>query len=493
MSDNSQSSFRHIMKGTAIFGGTQMMTILINIVKGKLVACLLGAYGMGISSHLMSTLMPIQQFFTFGLTTSAIKTISSIEDEDRKASYIKTFRTLMLLLASMAAISTFALSYWLSILTFQTSEHQDWLALIAVAVFFFMLASGESTILQGYRRLRYLALSNTAAPLGGLFIAVPIYWIWKYEGIAPSIAILGFISWCSSRFFTKKLNIKPSRQSWSTTLKQGKGMLLLGATIMTTTVIGSVATYLTNTFIGYWGTESDIGFYQAANAITLQCTAMVFAAMGTDYFPHLSSIIKNKRKSQTLVNQEGEIVLLIIVPISLILITIAPLIIRLLLTSEFDTVIFLLRAMAVCVIARATCFPLDYICIAKGDNAYFFFMEGLWTNIKTIALLAVGYYLNGLDGMGIALLIGAAIDISVSMFFNRWRYDIGYSRSFFSLGIPLAFSSILCFASSFISSDLIAYLSMVAITIATSTYCFFQIDKRINLRNLLRQKFYAKS
>lgn len=487
---SSQSSYRHIMKGTAIFGGTQLLSIVINVVKGKLVAHLLGAYGMGISSHLMSGVTPIQQFFTFGLNTSAVKTLSGMDDEQQRASYVKSFRRLLTTLALMAGLSTLVCAQWLSLLTFRTTDHWTWFAQVAVAVVFLMLASGETTILQGYRQLRALALSNIAPPLSGLCIAVPLYWRWGIEGIAPAIVALGLVSWGVARHFTYRLHLPHVEQTWRTTLQQSKGMFMLGATIMTSSVIGSLTIYLTNNFIGYYGSEADIGFYQAANTIILQSTALVFAAMGTDYFPHLASIVHNRPHAQRLVNQEGETVMLIIVPIVMVLITVAPLIIRLFLTAEFDTILFLLRALSLCAIGRAICFPLDYVCIAKGDNLFFFLMEGLWTNLKTLALFVVGYTLGGLNGIGHALLVGAVIDISVSILFNRWRYGIGYTTPFLTLSLPLALTAIGCFAASFIPSVAVAYSLMAVLTLGAGLYCLYQIDCRIHLRNLIDQKFH---
>ena len=494
MSTSAQlSSYRHIAKSTAIFGGTQLVTMAVNILKGKLSAVLLGGYGMGISSHLSSTLTPIQGFFTFGLTTSAVQTLSSISEEEQRSSYVKCFRRLILLLASMAMLSTLSCAWWLSRVTFQSASHWHWFVYLSVAIFFLMLASGEATILQGYRKLRSLAINNIVPPLTGLLIAVPLYWMLGVEGIAPSIALLGLTSWGASRYLTHRLAIHPVQQSWRDTFRQGKGMLTLGATIMTTTVIGSLSTYLTNTFIGYSGTEADIGFYQAANTITLQCTAMVFTAMGTDYFPHLSSIAHNHSQARKLVNQEGEIVMLTIIPLVTLLITLSPLLIRILLTSEFDAIIFLLRCMSLCLIGRATCFPLDYLCIAKKDHIFFFCMEGLWTNVKTTALLMVGYHLGGLDGIGIALLLGAVIDISLSIALNLWRYGISYSSRYYLLGSLLSLAAIGCFAASFIPSSLVSYTLMALITAITLAVCLFQIDKRIHLRQLIKQKLHARS
>lgn len=486
------SSYRDIAKGTAIFGGTQLVSMLANIAKGKLSAIIIGAYGLGISAHLTSTFTPIQQIFTCGLNISGIQAISSIEDERERAEYVKCFRRLIQLLAAMATLSTAISAWWLSRLTFGTTEHWPWFVIIAVAVFFFMKASGETTILQGYRHIKSLATCNMTVPLSGLVIAIPMYWLWGVKGIAPSIAALALLSWAVAKHFTRRLNMEDVNQPWRETLKRGKKMLTLGASIMASTAAGSLSTYAINTSISSIGTETDVGFYQSSMSITLQCTAMVFAAMATDYFPHLSSIVDNRHKAKELITKEGEITMLIIAPIILMLITLSPLAVRVLLTKEFDAIIFLLRAMSVCLLARALCFPLDYICLAKGDNKFFLIVEGGWGNVKNVALVICGFMSGGINGIGIALLIGAAIDITVSIGLNQWKYKISYGTAYYKMASLLATAVFACFASSFIASDIVSYILMGTITITTSIFAYRQMDRRIDIKNLVKARIKRK-
>ena len=74
------SAFREIIKGTAIFGGTQMISMLAGLLRGKFLAIILGAHGMGISSLLSSAIQPVQQFFAMGLPSAAGSSIAHTED-----------------------------------------------------------------------------------------------------------------------------------------------------------------------------------------------------------------------------------------------------------------------------------------------------------------------------------------------------------------------------------------------------------------------------
>ena len=74
MSNNKE--FKEGLKATSLFGGVQIFTILISIVKSKVVAVLLGPMGMGVNGLLDSTTHMIGGLTGLGLGVSAVKDIS---------------------------------------------------------------------------------------------------------------------------------------------------------------------------------------------------------------------------------------------------------------------------------------------------------------------------------------------------------------------------------------------------------------------------------
>lgn len=52
-------------------------------------------------------------------------------------------------------------------------------------------------------------------------------------------------------------------------------MLLLGMTLMFAALLGTLANYILNTYIGRCGSLNEVGMYQAANSITNQYVGMV--------------------------------------------------------------------------------------------------------------------------------------------------------------------------------------------------------------------------
>ena len=82
---------------------------------------------------------------------------------------------------------------------------------------------------------------------------------------------------------------------------------------------------------------------------------------------------------------------------------------------------------------------------------------------------------------------------AVSILFNRWRYGIGYTSSYYRLAGFLTAALLGCFAASFVPSLPVAYTLMALISLATCAYAYQQIDQRINIRNLIQQKTHARN
>lgn len=422
------SAFREIIKGTAIFGGTQMISMLAGLLRGKFLAIILGAHGMGISSLLSSAIQPVQQFFAMGLPSAAVSSIAHTEDESEKRRRATALRRSTLLLAIAAAVFIILSSKLFSIVTFgKEQDYTLWFAALSAAIFLNMLAACENTILQSFRRLKCLALCNIATAVSGVLIGIPIICVMGVEGIVPSMIMTAVISWSFARWHTQKMRIS-TRQPWRETLSLSREMIMLGITMMVAALLGSLSIYAVNTFINNSGTTEHVAFYQTASIITVQCTTMVFTALATDYYPHLTQVIDDKLKTLRLINQQSQIVILITAPISALLMVCAPVVVRVLFTSEFDTIVPLVQMMSFAFLMRAYYFPLDYICLAKGDKAFFFCIEGIWTNAKMLLLFIGGYHFFGLTGLGYAAVINGLLDSIASTIMVRWRYGVAYSR-----------------------------------------------------------------
>ena len=83
---------RSIIKTTSLFGSVQVFQILINLIRGKLIAILLGSSGMGLNSLLVSSMTMMNNISGLGLNFSAVREISKTTETESRAKIIVIFR-----------------------------------------------------------------------------------------------------------------------------------------------------------------------------------------------------------------------------------------------------------------------------------------------------------------------------------------------------------------------------------------------------------------
>ena len=80
MKKENTGSYSHVLKYTGLFGGVQGLSILVGIVRNKLVAMILGPEGMGLISLFNSTINLLSNSTNLGISMSAVRNISEVYD-----------------------------------------------------------------------------------------------------------------------------------------------------------------------------------------------------------------------------------------------------------------------------------------------------------------------------------------------------------------------------------------------------------------------------
>ena len=173
------SSYSHILKYTALFGGVQGLNILVGIVRNKLVAMILGPSGMGLLSLFNSTTKLVSDSTNFGISMSAVKNISLAYDKGdtaRMAHEIKVIRSWSLVTAILGMLICILFSPLLDKWTFNWGNHTLHFICLSPVVGLSAITGGEAAILKGLRCLRSLAKVSLYNVILALLITIPIYY-----------------------------------------------------------------------------------------------------------------------------------------------------------------------------------------------------------------------------------------------------------------------------------------------------------------------------
>jgi O-antigen/teichoic acid export membrane protein len=483
-----QSSYRQIMKATSLFGGVQFFQIIIQIVRSKFIAMLLGPAGMGISGLLTATAGLIAALTNFGLGTSAVKDIAeanSITNKFRISTVVIVMRRLVWITGALGAIICLLLSPWLSKLTFGNSDYIISFVWISITLLFNQLCNGQLVLLQGMRKLQYLAKANLYGSVVGLIFTVPIYYKFGIHGIVPGIIVTSVVSLLFSWLFARKVKFEPIRVSKTRTIAESKNMMTMGFMISLSSLISLGASYLIRIFISRVGSVADVGLYNAGFAIINTYVGLIFTAMATDYYPRLSSVSQSNLLCKETVNQQAEIALLILAPIIIIFLVFIEWVIIILYSNQFIAVSAMIYWAALGMFFKAASWAVGFLFLAKGESKLFFLSE-LIANVYILLFNIIGYYYWGLTGLGLSFLIGYLVCLIQVFLIAKSKFEFGFNKLFVNIFILQFLFAILSFLSVRFLKWPYHYIFGSVLIVASISYSYKQLDRRIGIRAIIQ-------
>ena len=370
-----QKSYRQIMKATSLFGGVQVFTIIIAIIRAKFIAILLGPAGMGIAGLLNSTTGLITSLTNFGLGTSAVKNVAAANgsgNEGRIAVITTIVKRWVWVTGLLGMIITIVTAPLLSRLTFGNSDYTFSFIAISVSLLLTQLSSGQMIILQGMRKLQYLAKASLTGSVLGLLLTLPLYFWLGIKGIVPAILVTSLITFGGALYFSRKIKLPIKKVSKARTLAEGKDMLTMGFMISISGMIALGVSYIVQVFISRTGGVAQVGLYNSGFSIINTYVAMVFTAMATDYYPRLAASAQDYQLSRQTINQQAEIALLILAPIIMIFLVFIRWVIIILYTDKFLAIDGMIHWAILGIFFKAASWSIAFIFLAKGASKLFF-------------------------------------------------------------------------------------------------------------------------
>lgn len=476
-------SYQSILKATSLFGGVQVFNIVIQIIKSKIIAVLLGPAGMGIAGLFLVTTNFISGLTNFGLGTSGVRDVaeaSKSEDLSEMNKIVTVLRKIVWFTGFLGAIITMLLSKYLSKLTFGNDDYTLAFVWLSTTLLFNQLTVGHLVVLQGLRRLKYLAKANLLGNLLGLLIAVPLYYFFRIEAIVPAIIVTSLVNLFFSTYFSKKLKIRSIELNFKKTVYEGKEMMKFGFFISISGIITLGVSYIVRIFISNIGGVEQVGLYTAGFAIINTYVGLIFTAMGTDYYPRLASVSSDNIECTKTINQQTEIALLIIAPIILAFLVFIKFFILIIYSTEFITIDVMIYWATIGMVFKTIGWGIGFLILAKGNNKLFFWNE-LITNIQMLILNICGYYFFGLKGLGISFMISFLIYLIQVYFICKIKYMYKLSfgvKKIFSIQLFLA---LLCLSIVLtIEGNIKFFLGTILIIIST-LFSIKELDNRIGL------------
>jgi len=484
-----KNSYRNVLKATSLFGGVQVVNILIAIIRSKFIALFIGPTGMGIASLLNSTLGLINGVTNLGLDSSAVRDISLAHKNKSREEVSRTISILKRLVwftACFGALLMIVLSSLLSEFAFDSKEFTWAFIWIAIALFFKQITSSRLAILQGLRKSKYLAKANLLGNILGLIITVPLYYYFRIDAIVPAIIISALMSFVFTFYYSRKTEISTTSISTSEAFSEGKEMVQLGITLSISSLISLLVAYIIQIYISQKGGIDEVGLYNAGFVILNTYVGIIFTAMATDYFPRLSAIAEEIIEIRKTVFEQAFIAVLLITPIIVVFLMFAQFIIVLLYSEAFTPIVKMVSWGILGMVFKAVSFSMGYVIIAKGDSKLFI-KTAIGFNAILLASNVLGYYYGGLEGLGISFFLYYILHFVALRIITKIRYGFYFEKGFYPI---FALCVVLCstaFLLTYIESSLLKYGLMTLVVILTFVFSYIQLDKKMDIKELFNK------
>lgn len=434
-------SHKQILKSTGIIGGSQIVNILITIIRTKVVAILLGPVGVGYIGIFQSLLDLVRQVSGFGINFSGVKDVAesnATNDIIKISTTITILRRWAFYTGILGTLLTIVFCVPLSEYSFGDHSHAKSISIIAISVLILSVNSGQLALLQGLRKIGLMAKATIYGSVLGTLIILPLY-LWKgIDGIVPGIVFISlgglFFSW----WFTQGIKIEKINLSISDTFKGGLKMARLGFFITINGIMASLVLYIVRAFLLKKMNIDAVGSFQACWMIATLYLGIILNAMISDFFPRLSEVNKDNIESNRLINEQVEIALLVASPMIIGIIVFSHLIITILYSNAFSQAIPVLQWLMAGSYFTIITFPLGVSFLARNKVSYGFITESIW-NIIFLTSLYFGWDYYGFMTIGYSYVLAGVVRGFLGYYFVIQLSNFRYSKLNLKYGIFLEF------------------------------------------------------
>ncbi len=426
-----EASYKQIAKSTGIFGGSQLGVMLLGIVRVKFLALLLGRGGVGLAGLLQSVIDLMRSVTGLGLGFSAVKDIAEASEGNQQERIAQTMSVLnrWLWITGLGGMAlTLIASPLISKIAFGSSAQILSVCLVSICVLAGSMTSGQLTILQGLRRISWMAKASLYGAFGSLLIALPLYGFLGMKGIVPAMICMSLVSLFFTTWYVHKFGIPTIKQRWRETWSVGKNMVILGLYTVAAGLIATFTLFLIRSFMLKTENLGTVGLYQAVWSISAVYVGGILTSMAADFYPKLCGLTSDNLEMTRFTNQQTRFVLIVTAPLLILLQLLATPLLQLLYSNEFYEAASLLRLQLTGTLFKVLVWPVGFILLAKGKGLRFLIVESLWYVVYYGATMLL-WPKYGLNAVGIGYVVAYLVYMPAVYFLVKplcdFQYDVG--------------------------------------------------------------------
>lgn len=480
-------SYREIFRSSAIIGGSSALSIVIGVVRVKVVAVLLGPSGIGLLGIYQNIMGVASTVAGCGMSNSGVRQLAASHDDAEVLTAVRRallLANILLGLVGMGAVWLLRepIATWAFDGAIATGD-VGWLGL---GVLMSLVATSQTTLLQGLRRIGDLARVTVISALISSAVGIAIVYALGEAGLVWFVIVTPAIAAVIAAHFTRRLPPPSADYDWPRIQKQCQTMIGFGVPVMLAGLLNiGTELFVRSLVIRELGIDAG-GLFQASWVISMTYLGFVLGAMGADYYPRLTAVYPTPEKARQLVNEQAEMALLLAGAVILAMITLAPLVMVALYSSSFEPAAELLRWQMLGSFVKLIGWPMGFVVLASGRSGLFVYTQFVWNAVFVLCLYLL-LERFGLLAVGIAWCIAYVVGgLNVWFVANRL---IGMMPTRFNVvlvTILIASGSVIIYLAE--SSPGQSVLVGAIITAVVAVYSFRKLTLLLDARDWLRSK-----
>lgn len=420
---------RGLVRSMLVIGSSNSVGIVLGIVRGKVLALLLGTTGVGMLGIFGNILQTGQQLAGLGLDQSGVRRVAASEGDPRELARVRqTLGIANLIQGTLGMGGFWLLRERISLWMFNDPDYGFEVALLGLGILLSLISASQIAQLQGMRRIDELAKAGVIAGVLTTVGGIAAVWLLGADGLVLFLlAQPVFLVLVATRYLARLPRTAVSMtitELW----RQWRSMAGLGVTFMFAGLIMMSGLLVARSLIVNDQGLDAAGHFQAAWAISMQCLGFILGAMGVDYFPRLSGIIGDRSATASLVNDQTQIGLALGGPILLILLGFTPWVIPLFYSDAFGPAANMLQWMCLGNLLKLASWPIGFIIVAREDRLIFAVFQVLW-QVAFLGLLWTLLPTLGVEAAGVAFVAAYSIMISVQFWAVRRLHGFHWQNS----------------------------------------------------------------
>ena len=481
------SSYKAILRSTILMGGSSVANVIINVVKVKALALLVGPSGVGLLGIYQNFVGTTQTLAGLGVNNSGVRQLAAAADEAVDPRLVRLVLLGYNLVAGFVAAACIAgardlVATW----AFGDTTHAAAVGWLGVGAFLTLVAGSQAAVLQGRRKIRELAIMRMLSALLGAAIGVTAVAMFGVHGIVPFVIAAPATKAVVAYTFNRRdeaLRGSPGLAGWQHQLwaMLRLGVPFMGAALMT----AATQLYSRVLVVDQLGLDAG-GHFQAAWQVSTTYIGVVLAAMAADYYPRLTQSINEPETAGRLVNEQTEVALLLGGPVLVGMMGFAPLVVVALYSTEFLASVEVLRWQVFGDLMKLMSWPLGFVLIAQGRGTLYLFTQGSWNGVYLLALW-FGLDAVGLEaaGYGFALAYACVFVLNLAIVRRILGYRMQWGNAAGAALLMVAAGGVLAAT---LAGPWVAYGVATVATLSVSAASAARLDQLFDWRTKLRKR-----